>query len=81
MSDAALAGFDGSDDEEDEDYIPGIEDDVEEEYAEEDLSDDPDKLDQGSRYLCQSTLLVPSQKLASLHRLFPFLEYTVLVSV
>ncbi len=37
-----LAVADDDDDEEDEDYVPEGEEDVDEEYAEEELSDDPD---------------------------------------
>ena len=36
-------GDDDDDDEEDEDYVPAEEEEVDEEFAEEDLSDDPDK--------------------------------------
>ena len=51
-------GDDDDDEEEDEDYVPEAEDDVEEEFAEEDLSDDPDNPGHGKTGMIESMVSI-----------------------
>ncbi len=57
MSNLVSCAFEDSEDEEDEDYVPGVEDEIDEEYAEEELSDDPDKQISGSRVFIWCTFI------------------------